>query len=86
MRLHILVEGQADEAFLKEWLPKLIPRHPFVVIPHQGKGRLSAEPKKRPNSKRRGLLDQLPAKLRAYGKSLRAYPRTFAALKATMAN
>jgi hypothetical protein len=70
MKIHILVEGRAEEAFLKEWLPRLIPRHPFIIIPHQGKGRLSNEPKRRPDPKQRGLLDQLPAKLRAFGKAL----------------
>lgn len=70
MRLHILVEGRAEEAFLKAWLPRLIPAHSFILHPHQGKGRLSADLKKRPDPKQRGLLDQLPAKLRAFGKSL----------------
>jgi len=70
MRLHILVEGPSEEAFLSEWLPRMLPSHPFLIIPHQGKGRLSAEPATRPDPKKRGLLDQLPAKLRAYGKSL----------------
>jgi hypothetical protein len=64
------VEGRADEAFLKEWLPRLLPAHPFIVLPHQGKGRLSTNPTKKPDPRQRGLLDQLPAKLRAYGKSL----------------
>src|SRR5580700_5258784 len=72
MRLHILVEGRAEEAFLREWLPRLLPAHSFIVLPHQGKGRLSADPKKKPDPKQRGLLDQLPAKLRAYGKTLNA--------------
>lgn len=70
MRLHILVEGSADEAFLKAWLPRFLPGHPFIVIPHQGKGRLSAAPARKPDPKQRGLLDQLPAKLRAFGKAL----------------
>ena len=46
MKLHILVEGPSEEAFLKEWLPRFLPRHPFIVITHQGKGRLSGDPKK----------------------------------------
>lgn len=71
MRLHILVEGRSEEAFLKEFLPRLLPAaHSFTVFPHQGKGRLSAAPDKKPDPKRRGLLDQLPAKLRAFGKAL----------------
>ena len=70
MRLHILVEGRAEEAFLTKWLPRLLPGHSFIVLPHQGKGRLSAAPKKKPDPRQRGLLDQLPAKLRAFGKTL----------------
>lgn len=70
MRLHILVEGRAEEVFLRQWLPRLLPAHSFIVLPHQGKGRLAADPKKKPDPKQRGLLDQLPAKLRAYGKTL----------------
>src|SRR5437899_11225286 len=72
MRLHILVEGRAEEVFLTEWLPRFLPAHPFIIISHQGKGRLSANPKKKPDPKQRGLLDQLPAKLRAFGKTLNA--------------
>jgi hypothetical protein len=72
MRLHILVEGRAEEAFLKEWLPRFLPGHFFIIIPHQGKGRLSADPKKKPDPKQRGLLDQLSAKLRAFGKALQS--------------
>lgn len=70
MRIHFLVEGRAEEAFLRAWLPRFLRAHSFIVIPHQGKGRLSAHPKKRPDPKQRGLLDQLPAKLRAFGKAL----------------
>src|SRR5258708_38364111 len=70
MRLHFLVEGPGEVAFLNEWLPRFIPAHSFIIIPHQGKGRLSADPKKKPDPKQRGLLDQLPAKLRAFGKTL----------------
>ena len=72
MKLHILVEGPADEAFLKAWLPRFLPNaHSFVIIPHQGKGRLSTDPKRKPDPKHRGLLDQLPANPRAYGKTLK---------------
>src|SRR5207245_5650551 len=73
MKLHILVEGRAEEAFLKGWLPRLVPAHSFIIIPHEGKGRLSGDPKKKPDPKQRGLLDQLPARLRAFGKALASY-------------
>lgn len=70
MRLHVLVEGPSEEAFLKEWLPRFLPGHSFIIIRHEGKGRLSHKPHKKPDPKQRGLLDQLPAKLRAYGRAL----------------
>ena len=38
----------------------------FRIIPHRGKGSLPSNPDKRPDPKRRGLLDQLPAKLKGY--------------------
>lgn len=70
MRIHVLVEGAADKAFLDAWLPRFLPKHQFVVHPHQGKGRLPAAPVTRDRTAR-GLLDQLPAKLIAYGRTLK---------------
>ena len=70
MRLHILVEGRAEENLLRGWLPRFLPQIAFNVIPHEGKGRLPGDPSQPPPPRRTGLLDQLPAKLRAYGKSL----------------
>jgi hypothetical protein len=70
VRLHVLVEGSADEAFFRGWLPRFLPGHTATVIPHRGKGRLSGNPGKRPDPRQQGLLDQLPAKLRAYGRTL----------------
>lgn len=67
MRVHVLVEGPADEAFLAGWASRLVPGHRIKVIPHEGVGRLGAVS----TPARRGLLDQLPARLRAYGKSLK---------------
>lgn len=73
MRVHILVEGPSEKAFLEVWLPRFLPsRHSFKIIPHRGKGRIPGDPSKKPNPKRQGLLDQLPAKLRAYGRDLRS--------------
>ncbi len=72
MRLHILVEGPSEEAFLKNWLPRFLgPSHTFRVIVHQGKGKLPKNLESEPDRKHRGLLDQLPVKLRAYGKQLK---------------
>ena len=72
MRLHILVEGPSEKALLDLWLPRFLPpQHSFKIIPHRGKGKLPSNPARKPDPKRQGLLDQLPAKLRAYGKALR---------------
>lgn len=72
MRIHILVEGLSEKAFLERWLPRFLPpRHSFKIIPHRGKGKIPSDPSQKPNPKRQGLLDQLPAKLRAYGRELR---------------
>ena len=71
MRLHFLVEGPSEQAFLRLWLPRFLPPgHSFKIIPHRGKGRLPGDPSRQPDPKRQGLLDQLPAKLRAYGREL----------------
>jgi Domain of unknown function (DUF4276) len=70
MRLHILVEGESEARFLRGWLKRFLPGHACRVYPHQGKGKLAAEAGRRPVAGREGLLDQLPAKLRAFGKTL----------------
>lgn len=70
MRLHILVEGPADAALLRGWFPRLLPQHALSIILHRGKGRLPGDPSRAIDPKREGLLDQLPAKLRAYGRAL----------------
>ncbi|MGC8494726.1 MAG: hypothetical protein ACP5SH_23625, partial [Syntrophobacteraceae bacterium] len=72
MRIHILVEGLSEKTFLEAWLPRFLPQHSFKIIPHRGKGRIPGDPSKKPDPKRQGLLDQLPAKLRAYGRELRS--------------
>lgn len=70
MKLHILVEGPAEAALLRGWLRRFLPGHTASIIQHRGKGRLPANPATHPDPRREGLLDQLPAKLRAYGRSL----------------
>lgn len=70
MKLHFLVEGVADRTFLEQLLPRLIPKHSWQVYPHQGRGKLPNDPTKTPDKRQFGLLDNLPAKLRAWGKSL----------------
>lgn len=71
MRLHILVEGPSEEAFLRQWLPRFLKSdHSFKIIVHRGKGKLPVDPNQPMKPLQQGLLDQLPAKLRAYGHSL----------------
>jgi hypothetical protein len=71
MRIHVLVEDPSEKAFLEVWLPRFLPQHSFKIIPHRGKGRIPGDPSSKPDPRRQGLLDQLPAKLRAYGRELR---------------
>jgi hypothetical protein len=70
LRLHVLVEGPAEAAFLKHWFPRFLPQHTLTVIQHRGKGRLPGDFLRSVDARREGLLDQLPAKLRAYGRAL----------------
>ncbi len=69
MKLHFLVEGTSEVRFLEGLLPRLIPNHKFEIYPYQGKGKLPADPRKPPDPRCRGVLDQLPATLRAWGKT-----------------
>lgn len=64
------MEGPADAALLRGWFPRFLPRHASTIIQHRGKGRLPGDPSRAVDSRREGLLDQLPAKLRAYGRAL----------------
>lgn len=71
----VLVEGQSDVPAIKEILTrkfKLKEGVQFQIHPHQGKGKLPANPLARPDPKQRQLLHQLPTKLRGYAKSLKA--------------
>jgi hypothetical protein len=70
MTLHVLVEGPSERAFLEPWSARLLQGYPVRVYPHQGKGKLPAHPNVAPDPRRRGLLDQLPAKLRGFATSL----------------
>ncbi|MBX3197810.1 MAG: DUF4276 family protein [Labilithrix sp.] len=69
MTLHILVEGASERAFLSRWAGRLLKAHPIRIHPHQGKGRLPTDLAARPDPRRRGLLDQLPATLRGFASS-----------------
>lgn len=70
MRLHILVEGPSEAAFLERWFPRFLPQHTLKIIQHRGKGRLPGQDNAWPHARREGLLDQLAAKLRVYGRVL----------------
>jgi hypothetical protein len=67
--LRVLLEGHADVPVLREVLVRrfgLAENRDFRLIPHQGKGSLPRNPLGDPPPNKRGLLDQLPSKLRAY--------------------
>lgn len=74
--LEVLVEGASDSPTVKEVLERkfqLVEGEHFRIHPHRGKGKLPANPLGRPELKHQGLLDQLPAKLRGFGRSLPVY-------------
>lgn len=69
----VLVEGASDVPAVREVLTRrfgLIEDENFRIYPHQGKGKLPANPLARPDPAQRQLLHQLPAKLRGLAKSL----------------
>jgi Domain of unknown function (DUF4276) len=73
MHIEVLTEGASDVPVLVHILTtkfSLIENVDFRIHPHNGRGNLPSNPLKAPERQRRGLLDQLPAKLRGYGKSL----------------
>ena len=70
--MEVLVEGGSDEPTVKEILQRrfnLKENINFRVHPHRGKGKLPDNPLSKPDPKNRGLLDQLPAKLRGFAKT-----------------
>jgi hypothetical protein len=69
MKVHVLVEGTSEKEFIDRWAPRAFKDHQFITHPHQGKGTLPRDPSAAPNPKHRGLLDLLPATLRAYAAS-----------------
>lgn len=71
--LEVLVEGVSDAPTVREVLQRkfgLREGEHFRIHPHKGKGKLPGNPLSKPNIKHQGLLDQLPSKLRGFGKSL----------------
>ncbi len=74
--LEVLVEGLSDEPTVREVLQRrfnLVDGVHFRIHPHRGIGKLPSNLLSQPNPSQRGLLDQLPAKLRGFGKSLPAH-------------
>lgn len=74
MTIHLMVEGASEKWFFEGWAPRLKSPQEIRVHPHQGKGSFPANLNAPPDTKRRGLLDQLPAKLRGFAQTLN--PRT----------
>lgn len=76
--IEVLVEGLSDVPVLREVLQRrfgLIERVHFRIHPHQGRGQMrdqvaAAEIRQHPHWHDKSLLNQLPRKLRGYGKSL----------------
>lgn len=71
MFIEVLTEGASDAPTVREVLTrhfKLIEHLDFRIHPHRGRGKLPANPLAIPDRKHRGLFDQLPAKLRGFGK------------------
>ena len=67
--LEVLVEGASDQPTVRAILNNrfgLIENQDYRIHPHQGKGKLPKHPHHKPDPKRRGLLDLLPATLKGY--------------------
>ncbi|HEY2513327.1 MAG TPA: DUF4276 family protein [Polyangiaceae bacterium] len=70
--IEVLCEGSSDVPAIGEILRRrfeLSAETHFRIHAHRGKGKLPKNVKKRPLAKHDGLLDLLPAKLRAYGRA-----------------
>ncbi|MDO8413205.1 MAG: DUF4276 family protein [Gallionellaceae bacterium] len=71
MFIEVLTEGVSDVPVVREVLVRhfgLSEHVDFRIHPHRGRGNMPANPLAQPDPKHRGLLDQLPAKLRGFGK------------------
>ena len=69
MRLHLLLEDASGGVVVKGILERYFQLQEEVdywIHPHRGKGTLPKNPLKTPESRNASLLNQLPAKLRAY--------------------
>jgi len=74
MHFEILVEGQSDRTALEPLVAKILGPynnpHTWRIIIHKGLGTLPGNPQARPDPRNPTLLHNLPAKLKAYGKSM----------------
>lgn len=73
MHLEFLVEGQSERTALEPLLKKILGEHgsphTWRIHKHRGLGKLPSNTIAKPNPRDATLLHNLPAKLRAYGKS-----------------
>jgi len=71
MFIEVLTEGSSDVPVVREVLVRqfgLNEHADFRIHPHRGRGNIPTNPLAQPDPKHRGLFDQLPAKLRGFGK------------------
>lgn len=71
MFIEVLTEGASDVPVVREVLVRqfgLSEHVDFRIHPHRGRGNMPTNPLAQSNPKHRGLFDQLPAKLRGFGK------------------
>jgi hypothetical protein len=71
MIIEVLTEGASDVPVIREMLTRhfqLAEHIDFTIHAHRGRGSIPADIHAQPLAKHRGLLDQLPAKLRGYGR------------------
>ena len=74
MHFEVLVEDQSGSIALEHILEKILgsnySEHSWRIHPYKGKGKLPINPYEAPNPKNQLLLNNLPALLRGFGKSL----------------
>lgn len=71
MIIEVLTEGASDVPVIREMLSRhfhLVEHEDFRIHPHRGKGSIPTDIGVSPSNRHRGLLDQLPAKLRGFGR------------------
>lgn len=72
MHFEVLLEDRSGVVVVDAFLARLLPSalHTYVIRPHRGKGEFPRDLAARPDRMSAGLLDLLPAKLRAYASVL----------------